>query len=89
MYTAKVTSKGQITLPVEVRRKLNLKEGDRIVIMESDKGFVFLNAETVAARNQIAWETVRAEFKDAAKEVGWNDVDDVVAYIKELRKEKD
>lgn len=89
MYTAKITSKGQITLPVEVRRKLNLKEGDRIVIMESGGGFVFLNAEDVVARNQLAWKTVREEFKGAAQKAGWNDVDDVVRDIKEMRKEKD
>jgi AbrB family looped-hinge helix DNA binding protein len=28
--TAAVTSKGQITIPKEVRRQLNLREGDRV-----------------------------------------------------------
>jgi antitoxin PrlF len=30
MATATVTTKGQVTLPVEVRKRLNLKTGDRI-----------------------------------------------------------
>jgi len=36
--SATVTSKGQITIPVEVRRSLGLQEGDRVVfeIDESD-----------------------------------------------------
>ncbi len=34
---AKVTSKGQITLPHEIRRLLGVRPGDR-VLFESDKG---------------------------------------------------
>jgi antitoxin PrlF len=34
-----LTSKGQITLPVEVRRRLGLKTGDRIEFVEDDAGF--------------------------------------------------
>lgn len=33
MPTAKVTSKGQITIPVEVRRELGLQTGSRIVFV--------------------------------------------------------
>jgi len=29
MEVARITTKGQITIPIEIRRKLNLKEGDR------------------------------------------------------------
>ena len=29
MELAKVTSKGQITIPVEIRKKLGIKNGDR------------------------------------------------------------
>jgi AbrB family looped-hinge helix DNA binding protein len=34
MATATLTSKGQITIPVEIRRALGLKSGDRIEIYE-------------------------------------------------------
>ena len=30
MELAKVTSKGQITIPLQIRRKLKLKEGDKV-----------------------------------------------------------
>lgn len=30
-YSAKITSKGQITLPAELRSALGLKEGDRVL----------------------------------------------------------
>jgi antitoxin PrlF len=38
MPTATVTSKGQITIPVEVRRKLGLKAGDQINFFEEEGG---------------------------------------------------
>jgi antitoxin PrlF len=42
MPTAKVTSKGQITIPVEVRKALNLKPGESVDFYKSGDGeFVF------------------------------------------------
>lgn len=38
MPTAKMTSKGQITIPVEMRRKLGLKPGVRIDFYETQDG---------------------------------------------------
>ena len=39
MEIAKVSSKGQITIPVSVRNKLKLKTGDKIVIFEENGRF--------------------------------------------------
>jgi AbrB family looped-hinge helix DNA binding protein len=38
MATATVTSKGQITIPVEVRRAMGLEAGDEVEFVESAKG---------------------------------------------------
>lgn len=38
MSTATVTSKGQITIPAEMRRALKLQPGDRIDFYESEQG---------------------------------------------------
>lgn len=40
MYRAKITSKGQLTLPKELREKLGLKPGDYLEIKETKKGYV-------------------------------------------------
>jgi AbrB family looped-hinge helix DNA binding protein len=36
----KVTRKGQTTIPAEVRRKLVIKEGDRLLVEATDRGQV-------------------------------------------------
>ena len=35
---AKITSKGQITLPHQIRRLLGVKEGDRVLFESDDQG---------------------------------------------------
>lgn len=39
MSTATVTTKGQITIPAEVRRRLGLETGDRVEFVETEDGF--------------------------------------------------
>ena len=48
MEIAKISSKGQITLPISVRKKLKLKSGDQVVIQEENGRFYFDNAALVA-----------------------------------------
>jgi antitoxin PrlF len=40
MTTTKITAKGQVTIPVEIRRKLGLNPGDRVTFRDSDDGIV-------------------------------------------------
>ena len=39
MSTATVTTKGQITIPADVRRRLGLEPGDRVEFVEMEGGF--------------------------------------------------
>jgi len=48
MELAKVMSKGQVTIPVSVRKKLNLKEGDKVIFIEKDGNMVIANSAMVA-----------------------------------------
>ena len=34
MELAKVTSKGQVAIPIEIRKKLGIKNGDKILFVE-------------------------------------------------------
>ena len=44
MELAKVTSKGQITLPIAIRRHLGLREGDKVAFVEQDGRYMLVNS---------------------------------------------
>lgn len=46
MPTATVTSKGQITIPIEVREALHLKAGDKVDFYETEPGQFALQPKT-------------------------------------------
>ncbi len=51
MPTATMTSKGQVTIPVEVREALNLKPGDRIDLFRDRAGRFVLSPRTSSIRD--------------------------------------
>ena len=81
MELAKVTSKGQVTIPIEIRKKLGIKNGDKILFVEEAGKIYMLNSSMDALR-----EAQRA-FAGEAERLGLKNDDDVMAMIKELREE--
>ncbi len=81
MEIARLTSKGQITIPVEIRKKLNLKEGDKVIFVEEGNKIVFANS------SMIALKEFQEKMAGKAKESGINSEEDVKKLIKKARKE--
>lgn len=50
MEISKISSKGQITIPVSVRNKLNLKTGDNVVFFEENGRFYIENASAISLK---------------------------------------
>ena len=82
MELAKITSKGQITLPVTIRRVLKLNDGDKVAFVEKDGQFMLVNP------TMIAFENARRAFDGEAERLGLKDIDDVAALVKEVRTER-
>ena len=82
MELAKVTSKGQITIPVQIRKKLKLKEGDKVFFTEEKGKVIFQNA------SQVSLATIQNEMAEEGKKSGFSSEEDVINYIKKIRKEK-
>ena len=82
MELAKITSKGQITLPIEIRRRLGVKDGDKVAFVEQGDNIVIVNASLQAL--------IRAQqaFSGAAEQIGIEDEADVVRMVKEIRAER-
>ena len=81
MEVAKLSSKGQITIPVYIRERLRLKTGDKIIIQEENGRFYFDNAALVA------FTRVEKAFEGAAKEAGFKNEEDLQKYMLDIRKE--
>ena len=81
MELAKITSKGQITLPISIRRMLNLKDGDKVAFIEKNGQYVLANPVSLAVDN------ARLGFKGEAERLNLKTEDDVVNLVKEVRNE--
>lgn len=82
MELAKVTSKGQITIPIEIRKKLGIKEGSKVLFLE-EAGRIYLANSSMEALREA-----QAAFAGEAERLGLQTEEDVVAMVKELRKER-
>lgn len=81
MEVAKISSKGQITIPTSIRDKLKLKAGDKIVIFEENGRFYFENSA------MLAFKRAEEAFAGEAQRVGFQTEEDMQDYMKEIRKE--
>ena len=83
MNLAKLSANGQITVPVEIRRLLGLKSGDKILFLQKQDGeIVVSNASAQAIRR------AQTAFAGAADALGISDEDDVQALVDEVRRGK-
>lgn len=81
MEVAKITSKGQITIPIDIRKKLNLKDGDKVIFIEDGDKIILANAAKVAFMN------IQKAFEGESERLGLKDEQDVVNMVDEIRKE--
>jgi len=82
MELARVSSKGQITIPIEIRKKLKLKEGDKVLFAEENGNIFVLNASLVALKE------IQENMKDEAEKQYLNSEEDVNEYVEKIREEK-
>lgn len=70
MDLAKVSANGQVTVPVEIRKKLQLKAGDKLLFMEQGGEIIIRNASATAI--------VRAQEAFAGAAQGFGVTDDSI-----------
>lgn len=81
MELARVTSKGQITIPKDIREKLNLKPGDKVVFLEEDGRIIFANSSVIALKN------FQKQMIDEAKKAGITTEEDIDKLVSDIRQE--
>jgi len=81
MEVAKITSRGQITIPIDIRKKLGVKEGDKVIFIEDDGRIIVANA------SKIAFANIRSAFSGESERLGLKNEQDIVALVDEVRNE--
>lgn len=80
MNIAKIADNGQITVPVEIRRILGLKSGDKILFSQMPTGEIVINN----ASSQAIYKAQQA-FEGVAVQLNVKDEDDVQKMVDEVR----
>lgn len=79
MELAKITARGQITIPAEIRKKLGVKDGDKVVFLEENGRIIVANAAMVALKN------AQDAFAGEAPRLNLETEQDVVDLVKNVR----
>lgn len=73
MASAKVTSKGQITIPVDVRTKLGLKPGSRLAFVPTATGGYEIHPETASIKD------LRGTVPEPAQHISIDEMNEAIA----------
>ena len=79
--TAKVMSKGQITLPIDIRKSMGLTTGDRVALIYENNRVIMVNPAI------YAMETLQKEMEGEFEKAGINSEDDIMKLVREVREE--
>jgi antitoxin PrlF len=80
MNLAKLSANGQVTVPIEVRRRLHLVPGDKVLFVENANGEVVVAKAGLAALAQV-----QAAFSEAATDFGVGDDAAVQSLVDDVR----
>lgn len=75
-----VSARGQVAIPTEIRNKMRLKEGEKVLFL--------LEHDTLMLRrlDSLSWTELTRPFKEAAQRAGLRE-EDVVDTVHRIRKE--
>lgn len=83
MKTVKVSDKGQIAIPLEVRESAHIKKGDELIIIHQDGKILLEKADAASKKLADDFSDVLKFSEESLKEVWDNEQDDIWAsYLK-------
>lgn len=82
MELAKITTKGQVTIPKAIREMLNLKDGSKIIFLQKGNDIIIKNSA------MLALEKIQDAFEGEAERLNLETEEDVVELVKDFRKER-
>lgn len=82
--TIKVSAKGQIALPSDIQKELDLKKGDNIILIKKGKRILIEKADALAKKMQDEFKDLQ-EFSEESLKRLWSNKDDEIwnQYLKQ------
>lgn len=81
-YVSKVTAKGQVTIPKEIRRRLGLEEGEYVVWTREEKGAMLERAAVPPTEDfQELADRIAERFADRG--ITRDDVEDAIRWARD------
>ncbi len=82
--TTRMSSKGQVVIPEDIRKRLKLKNGSRFVVVGKDDVIIL---KTIAAPSMAEFDGLVAEARSQAKKAGLTRAD-ISSAIARVRRRK-
>lgn len=79
---SKISSKGQVTIPVELRKLLQLTDGSKVAFITDETGKVYITNSSM-----LALKETQVAFDGVAEKVGLKDETQVADFIKSALKD--
>jgi AbrB family looped-hinge helix DNA binding protein len=77
---ARISVKGQVTIPIAIRKKLGVKDGDKVVFVEKKGDIVLMNS------NRLAFEEFQHDMLGEAEQAGLYSEKEVIELVREIRR---
>jgi len=84
LETAKITSKGQVTIPNRIRKLLHLKEGEAVGFSITKEGIVLVPCQVTAKFPYTSKEWQKIKELTSEKGKTFNSIDGAKNFIKSL-----
>lgn len=80
MNLAKLSAAGQITVPIDIRRILKLRTGDKILFTQNQDGDIIIDNASINAIRKA-----QKAFEGVAEELGNPGEDEIQSWVDEIR----
>ncbi len=77
----KISSKGQVVIPAEIREKMNLEEGNLLIVSDSEDSIFMKKIKLPKVKS---WKDATRPFKEAAKKSSFSK-EDLLSLIEESK----
>ncbi len=74
-----ISSRGQVAIPTDIREKMRLKEGEKVLFFLQGDSLLMRKVQT------LSWENVTRPLREATKKIR---EEDVVGLVHKVRREK-